>query len=177
MKQSWRQADDKEGPFFGPKRKKIWDAKISLPSSPQIQLGRPVFASLISKFKKPALLWQAEAKAVHTPPWGCSFFPLETCILFASQLFLPQTRVFFTSCIFSASWLFFKAATLFLPHSFCHQTRVLFTLFFSAFGFFILSFSCFWEKCGRLKNLTDRLRRDWKSNLAESAFKKSVCKI
>jgi len=37
---------------------------------------------------------------------GCSFFPLQTCIFSASQLFLPQTRVF------SASWLVFFTSIL-----------------------------------------------------------------
>ena len=41
-----------------------------------------------------------EEDQTTTKRTGCSFFPLQTCIFSASQLFLPQTRVFFTSCIF-----------------------------------------------------------------------------
>ena len=40
---------------------------------------------------------------------GCSFFPLQTCIFSASQLFLPQTRVF------SASWLVFSLQFFMFP--------------------------------------------------------------
>ena len=43
-------------------------------------------------------------KTQHIEGVGCSFFPLQTCIFSASQLFLPQTRVFFHLMFFSASF-------------------------------------------------------------------------
>jgi len=56
---------------------------------------------------------EAESSADVDAHIGCSFFPLQTCIFSASQLFLPQTRVFFTSCIFPHRGCFFFALSFF----------------------------------------------------------------